>query len=233
MTLLNKSLTTALLAGSMLTLTGCFGSNSDNKGDTGSGDADTDADSDTDTDTDSGGDTNNNEETGIAYLYHLGAGTVTEGAWVGGSFGAGWYGVGVADWVCTTMGTWGATENPAAEGCPDCEWAFDLSVTGSVEDGGPECDDLRAAGLTDGFFDNEEAYWQTTWGFTNTFDWYGDGSLIIEDTILLEYKGNWFQWAWNAAAYDVALISGDATDFSFYRGWTDTAGTQFYYYYYL
>ena len=231
MTLLDKSLKSALLASSVLALSGsgCF-TTDDNKGDdsgTDAADADADADGDADADADA-------DDTGIAYLFHVGRGGATEGVWTPGSYGAGWYGVGVTDWVCSVLGTWSATETVPVEGCPDCEWSFNLAVTDSLEDGGPECDDLRAAGLTDGAFDDPTSYFNTDWGFTNAFDFYGDGSIIVEESLLFTYEGTWYAFAFNAVDYNIDMLAGDPTAFSFVRSWAaDTAGNQFYYYYYL
>ncbi len=175
-------------------------------------------------------------DTGIAYLFHIGEGATEEcgEVWSGGTYGAGWYGVREADFVCNVIGDWEDAGGKVTSGCPDCEWVFNLEVSNSLEDGGSACDDLRAAGLTDGSFDDPDSYFNTSWGFTNAFDFYGDGSIIVEESLLFDYEGTWYAFAFNAASYSIQMVGGDQYSFSFYRSWAaDTAGNQFYYYYYL
>jgi len=124
----------------------------------------------------------------------------------------------------------GAATTPA---CPECEWSFNLSgITGSVG-GGPLAADGDCEGqfgLAAGSFDT---YFDYDWGFAPNFDFYGDGSIIVDETILLGADGEWFPFAFNAAAYEITQVYGDSTAADFARPVFNEAGEQAYAYYYL
>lgn len=184
------------------------------------------------------------EDTGVMYLFIVAGGTHTPAvedppapASLVGKYGAGWYGIIEQDWVCVVTGDWASTDVTPKEGCPECVWSFDMRVSNTQTDGGLRCDISEEIGLGAGFFDYAEEDEGTSYGWADAFDFYGDGSIIVENSLLFQYTGRgydgWYASFFNAAAYDIQMIYGDATSFDAFKGWRDTAGNQFYYYYYL
>lgn len=220
MNLFDKSLRLALLAGASL-LIACPPGDKDETGD--ASDADTDADSDTDTDSDTDADTDSDVETGLVMAYFLGDFATSAGEFTSGSFGIGYYGLGMEDWACSMTGDL-PYEGEAAAGCPDCDWSFDLGpITGSVGTG-DYCDQM---GLADGSFDT---YFDYSWGYAPVYYYdYAGTPLALEQSLMLYGSDGWFAFAFNYNGRD--WVYGDAEALSTVRPVFSSSGYVYYYYY--
>ncbi len=229
--------TTRLLA--LALLTGCFGTtteetdksggNNDDSGDT----TDTSStDSGTDT-TDSGGGGGGADTAMAAQIFVGNLTTDGSGGFESGNIGFAFFGVPAQAMVCDFRGELALEGAVATPACPECEWSFNLSpLTGSVGGGplAPDGDCEGKFGLAAGSLDDSFDY---DWAFVPSFDFYGDGSVIVDETLILGDGTDWFAFAFNAAAYEITQIYGDSTAFDFVRPAFNDAGEQAYAYYYL
>jgi len=186
---------------------------------------DTEDTEDTD-DTDDTDDTNNPPppDTGIAELAYGARWEVDlQGAspeFIEGAFGWNFIAVGPNNpglSVCEAYGEWSVTgEGPPCEGC---DWSFNLTV-GTGEPEGVECDDFGVTGA-------EWDAFQAGWGFHGNFDFYGDGTVFVQDAVLYysAVDSYFFALGFNYGGYD--MVGGDAAQGDMIR----TLG--YYYYYYL
>ncbi len=175
------------------------------------------ADTGTDTNTDSG-DTDTHDSGGgtdtaiaIGYVFYVGdAQTTNEGTaytWVSGHFGDVVENASAVV-VCTEMAVWSDTGTAAAGGCPDCSWAFDLTLSAGTATG-PACGALTGAqwpGL------------EGSWGFADRYVYvYGDTQFLFTEALMYysTYPGDqgWFPLSYNYAGY--GYDTGDANSFSF------------------
>ena len=230
--------TTRLLA--LALLTGCFGSTTEETDKSGgnnnddSGDTTDTSTTDSGTDTSGGGGGGGGADTAMAAQIFVGNIT-TDGAgtFVSGNLGMAFFGIPAQAMVCDFRGELTLEGAAATAACPECEWSFNLSgITGSVG-GGPLAPDgdcegqfMLAAGSFDTYFDYD-------WGFAPSFDFYGDGSIIVDETVVLGDGSEWFPFAFNAAAYEITQVYGDSTAADFVRPVLNDAGEQAYAYYYL
>ena len=228
--------TTRLLA--LALLTGCFGtteetdkSSSNNNDDNGTEDT-----SSGDTSSDSGTDTSGGGGADTAMAAQIFVGNITTdgaGSFVSGNLGMAFFGIPAQAMVCDFRGELTLEGAAATAACPECEWSFNLSgITGSVG-GGPlsaDGDCEGQFGLAAGSFDT---YFDYDWGFAPSFDFYGDGSIIVDETVVLGDGEEWFPFAFNAAAYEITQVYGDSTAADFVRPVLNDAGEQAYAYYYL
>ncbi|MFN7143054.1 MAG: hypothetical protein ACK4YP_04710 [Myxococcota bacterium] len=185
-------------------------------GDTAPDDTDTDADPDTLPD--------DPADTGVAEGFYVGSFETEAGAYAHASFGLGYYGLAVGDWVCRVEGTL-PYEGPAPDGCPDCDWAFDLGPVVDAVATGAECGDLgvTAEGL-EGAFDY-------AWGFAEVYAYdYNGTPLDLEKTLFINHEGEWFPIAWDYAGS--AWTHGDAESLEVVRPILSGDSSYTYYYYY-
>ncbi|MFZ5481496.1 MAG: hypothetical protein ACOZNI_32340 [Myxococcota bacterium] len=228
MTLIDKSLRAALLGGAALLFTACPPPNEDTgeKDDT---DADTDTDSDSDADGDSDTDTDADADTAWAVSYFVGGVEQSGGEFVAGSFGFAYYGLGIGDWICVASGEL-TYEGDGAAGCPDCEWAFNLSPIQNSTAEGDYCQSgsiVWSDGDLDGYIDYD-------WGFADSYTYDYNGTPLYFETNVLLYStsiGYWFVFAFNLPDYGIYQTYGDAESVQFYRMIT-SGGAPYYYYYY-
>lgn len=162
-------------------------------------------------------------DTGIAALYYVGRFETEAGAYVDASFGYGFYGIAAEDWVCRVEGTL-PYEGPAPDGCPDCDWAFDLGAPADAVATGPEC---AALGVT---ADGLDALFDYAWGFADTYVYEYNGTPLELGQALFIYVGeSWsltaFSYAGNAWTYE------DAELLQVGRPAMETDGGYLYYYY--
>lgn len=151
-------------------------------------------------------------DTGNAWFFYAGDGiTTADGEWVSGHFGNLWEGFHAGGSVCDVLGDW-KKAGPSPGSCPDCAWAFTLTVD-NTKASGPQCEDLAAIGATDGAWDGMTYGW--AWADELPYP-YRDGYIYLDKTILLFYGGSWSLFAFNYAGYD--LVWGDSTNFSFEVG---------------
>ncbi len=117
--------------------------------------------------------------------------------------------------VCEAMGAW-TNPGTAAPACPFCDWAFNLTVsgTGAV---GPWCDDY---GLTTGAWDGFTA----DWGFQDAYSYtYGGIDYNYSDLVLYGYAGYWYLFSYNldftyaGIDYSYGYNTGDATSMTFHE----------------
>lgn len=228
MTLFDKSLKLALFA-SVALLTACP----------------TDADKDTD-DTDIPKETDDTDlpppDTGFGAAFWKGSITTTEAEGVytfeSGKFGLDVFGILSEEWACTVLGNLSLDAEPAAAGCPDCLWAFDLtSPMGAVPEG-PYCETMIDAELL--VADGLDETMNYSWGFaTHHTHVQTSGTYEFEETMFLRVDTTDAEWQWftyNSAQLDRFNIDATTTpgtvDFS--RLILNSAGTApFYYNYYL
>jgi hypothetical protein len=168
-------------------------------------------------------------DTGLGAVAWTGEITTSRGTFSSSDVGLGLYGVSAQDWVCTMTGPQ-SYEGAGHSGCPDCEWAFDLSaVSGSVASG-TNCDGPDFAwtnGGYDGYFDYDFGF-----AYSYTYDYNGT-PLYFEDNVLLYISGyDWFVFAFNLPSYGIYETYGDASDVSWARFITNSSGSGYYYYYY-
>ncbi len=228
--------TTRLLA--LALLTGCFGTTADetdkssnnNDDDSGTTDSGT-TDTSTDTDTSGGG---GGADTAMAAQIFVGNVTTDgAGSFVSANLGMAFFGIPAQAMVCDFRGELTLEGAAATPACPECEWSFNLTgITGSTGGGAlaPDGDCEGKFMLADGAFDT---YFDYDWGFAPNFDFYGDGSIIVDETVLLGDGTEWFPFAFNAAAYEITQVYGDSTASDFVRPVLNDAGEQAYAYYYL
>lgn len=178
-----------------------------------------------DTDTDTETDTRPDEpDTGIAVPYYVGSFETAAGAYVDASFGYAFYGVTVEDWVCEVRGTL-PYEGPAPDGCPDCDWAFDLGSPVDAVATGPECGDL---GVTADGMDTVLDY---AWGFGEVYVYEYNGTpLELENTLFIHDGSSWFAVAFSYGGRDWTV--GDAESLEVAWPWQTSDGGYTYYYYY-
>lgn len=227
--------TTRLLA--LALLTGCFGTTTEDTDKSGGNNDDSGDTTDTST-TDSGTDTTDSggggADTAMAAQIFVGNLTTDgSGGFVSGNIGFAFFGVPAQAMVCDFRGELALEGAVATPACPECEWSFNLSpLTGSVGGGplAPDGDCEGKFGLAAGSLDDSFDY---DWAFVPSFDFYGDGSVIVDETLILGDGTAWFAFAFNAAAYEITQIYGDSTAFDFVRPAFNDAGEQAYAYYYL
>jgi len=151
-------------------------------------DTDTDLpDTDTDTDTDPPC-----TDTGLGQLYISGSIQTRGGEFEAATVGYSVYGAAIDDWACVIEGSV-AYEDPAPEGCPDCDWAFDLGPVEGAVATGPRCDTIGLAdGTVNGLFDY-------SWGFADHYEYDYNGTLFtFDETLFLYIDGyDWFAFAFN------------------------------------
>ncbi len=172
-----------------------------------------------------GGGGGGGSDTGLAAVFFTGTFNATSRSLTSADFGQVFYGLRSGSLVCDFRGEM-PYEGPAT-GCPDCTWSFDLGpITGSDTVAG----DCGAVALSAGAYDG---YFDYSWGLARSFDFYGDGSIIVEDTVTLQYAGEWIPFAFNASAYGITQVytSGSTTDVL--RQASDYYGSPQYAYYYL
>lgn len=162
-------------------------------------------------------------DTGIAALYIVGEIGTRAGEFVGGEVGMGAYGMAADDWVCRVVGAV-AYEGEAPPGCPDCEWAFDLSpIAGSIAVGDACADFGWSDGTLDGYFDY-------SWGFSSTYYYdYAGTPLRLENTVFLWLYDYWYPFAFNYGGRD--WVYGDPERVEFERPLFSSYSYSYYYYY--
>lgn len=178
--------------------------------DTGAGcvtdaDADTDTDADSDTDSDTHADTDADVEDTATFLFYAGDAHTDAGVFVGGHFG--WL---VTDddlsALCTDESTWSETADPAPT-CAQCEWAFNLTLSGGIASGA-ECDRLGLDGTEwDGF--------TGSFGFASSYDYDYSGTIYTLDLVVFYYTEG---YGWGPLSYNYAgdgYNVGDALDITF------------------
>ncbi len=180
-----------------------------------SGDTDTqlNGDSGVDTQADSGP-----CDTAVANVYHAGdwhtEDTADVPTFASGQFGNVYYDASGAV-ICDEQGVWTNTGKTPPAGCPDCDWAFDLVISGVTETG-PECANLVGSGI-DGF--------DAAWGFSDVYK-YQYGNTEIELTDVLWYYSTyggymgWYPLAYNYDGYTAVYPDGSGWEFEEFSGYT-------------
>ena len=156
-------------------------------------------------------------DTGLAVLAYGGNWVTDGGAFVSGAFGFSFTSVATGASVCDAWGPW-TYDGPGAT-CPGCDWSFNL-VVGVGTPVGPYCADFGVTGAEwDGFWGG--------WGFSPRFDFYGDGSVYVDNALLYYYSGGgyFFALAFNYGGYN--MVYGNAAAGTFLKS------VGYYYYYYL
>ncbi len=142
-----------------------------------------------------------------ANIFYAGEAQTSGGQFLSGHFGFDFANAQGAS-VCTVLSEWSDAGRPPPV-CPDCEWAFTLSLGNGVANGA-ECTALAANGSHwDGF--------TASWGFAPTFDYDNGGTVFHLDTVLLYYSKTygWVPLAYNYGGY--GYNTGDASDVAFRR----------------
>ena len=167
---------------------------------------------------------------GVAQQFFVGRLNVSGSTYSSGNLGMAFYGVPSGAMICdfrgdlTSLGR--ATQ---ASSCTGCTWSFDLSgVTSSRQQSG----DCAAVGLSAGAFDTSFDY---EWGFANSWDFYGDGSIMVDETVVLNALDGrgWLPFAFNATYYGVNQLTVTRSRVDMLRPAFDSAGNYAYTYYYL
>lgn len=167
---------------------------------------------------------------GVAQQFFVGRLNVSGSTYSSGNLGMAFYGVPSGAMVCdfrgdlTSMGR--ATQ---ASSCTGCTWSFDLSgVTSSRQQSG----DCAAVSLSAGAFDT---YFDYEWGFANSWDFYGDGRIMVDETIVLNAldSAGWFPFAFNATYYGINQLTVTRSRVDMLRPAFDSYGSYAYTYYYL
>ena len=193
-------------------------------------DTDTDADTDADADTDTDADVDSDVETGIVQLYFVGSFQTEEDDENEGSytFEQAYFGYAylspTRDRICEVTGDlFFEKEAPVPDGCPDCEWAFNLSgATNSTVDG--DCDQFD---ITE---EDLEGAFDFSWGFTPSYNYNYNGTYVPLASLMLYYNTYWFAFAFDYNKRH--WVSGGAEDLSIERPAFDTNGSYIYYNYY-
>lgn len=103
--------------------------------------------------------------------------------------------------LCDNTGTWTAID--VGPDCPDCTWAFTLSVNDTLAYG-PACDvrDM-GEGAWDGFAGG--------WAYAETFEYEGD--LLEAAVLYYDAEGSWWPLMYRGSPF--GRMSGDATRLEF------------------
>lgn len=183
-------------------------------------------DTSVETDTDETDETDDTAETGdpvpdsgLARLLFYGTFETPAGAYVSGSFGYAAYGLREEAVVCSLVGSMDLVG--PADGCPSCDWSFELSAIRDSVAEGEVCSDF---GIRDGLLDGALA---ASWGFAATYDFDYNGTIYrLENAVLVrQYDDPWTPWFFNYGG-DVK-VTGDADGVSFWN----IANESYYYYY--
>lgn len=158
---------------------------------------DSDACGDTDADTDAGTDSAH-EDTSIGLAFHVADWQTAGGAFVGGHSGTLVTDQGLSP-VCTASAEW-SESGAAPAGCPECEWAFSLTLSAGVATG--------AACASLGFSGDEWDGTQQSIGYASVYeyDYNGIAYSVIEPVV-------WYyseSYGWEPRA--VGELTGNAED---------------------
>ena len=230
-------MTTFRLALLSLLATGCFSGTTST--DTSGTDDTADTNDTQDTQDTETGDTQEQMDTGTAYVsLHLRGGPDGNAKW---GYAA-WDKYGTGDVVCEMYAD--LTQSAEATDCANCDYAFETTVTGGATEGAG-CDtlldpatlaplatftdytykDLQMLGNYDGF------------GFSAAYTMYYEGYGEFEWTdvawLRSKKKGEWFTVARNLPAYDVYDVTTDGDNFDALRSFPDSTGTAAAYYYFF
>jgi len=201
MNLLKLTFLTAPIA--LFGITAC----GESKDETGDADTDTDTDTDSDTDADSDTDTDSDADTSLGLLWYAGDAQTSGGAFVGGHFGYVLTDMSMGT-VCESLSTWSETGSAAAS-CANCDWAFNLTLSGGTASG----ESCAGAGIVGGEWDDFTA----SWGFAESYPYSYNGTDYTFDLAVLYYSTTygWFPLAYNYGGY--GYNTGDASDMTFMR----------------
>lgn len=180
--------------------------------------AGTDADADTDTDEDTEPDSEADSREGcvrgmdsaFCLVYYSGDAQTDQGSFEAGHFGWVVSGYTVA---CTDLAEW-STTGVAAPDCPQCDWAFNLTLAGGTAVG-TSCDLLDLHGDEwDGF--------TGSWGFADTYDYLDNGTVYTLELAVLYYSvayGAWYPFAYNFEGEGYSHGTAESVTFSRYYGY--------------
>lgn len=155
-----------------------------------------DSDADTDADTDSA-----HEDTSIGLAFHVADWQTASGAFVGGHAGTV-----VTDQdlstVCTALAEW-SESGAAPAGCPECEWAFKLTLSAGVATGAA----CASLGLSDDEWDGTRA--SIGYASVYEYDYNGIAYSVIEPVVWYYLEA----YGWEPRV--VGELTGNAQDLHF------------------
>ena len=127
------------------------------------------------------------------------------------------------DWICHVFGTL-AYAGAAAPGCPDCEWAFDLSAPVEVVSEG-DCAQFGGDAFLESYL---EGYSDGSWGFTETYT--NAAGRTYEDVLMrASPDAGWAPFAFNDA--DRSWVTTDGSTVHAIAPMTNDSVYTYYYYY--
>lgn len=183
--------------------------------------AESESEADSDTETDSETETDSTRDTATGLVHFFGHAETSGGLFVSGQFGYRVTDGESAAPICDALSEWTDTRVPPPPGCPGCEWAFELTLSGGTAIGSA-CEDMLPSPMTGSEWDG----FTSAWGFASTYEYdYHGSSYTVDGPVMLYYDS--YDSGWISVALGSSLdtyVSGDAESvtFSWYGGYIYT-----------